>query len=230
MKIEEAKAVINQFAVDLIDICPHCGANVHIEKLWNEYHVLKNNDVEFYVVFRCKPCKKLVMKTCYFKQNEYSGIQNVSFKGWVDKFPLLLDDNLSKEETDYIPSEVVLDYKEALKCRSFGANRAACSMFRRSLQSSLLVLGADHKLDLINQIKLLSSLPEDIKDWAHHIRILGNWGAHPDKDNLKEVTEDDVNEVFDFIGKFLMYVFIMPEKVKLSRAKREERLKKKQPQ
>jgi len=89
------------------------------------------------------------------------------------------------------------------------------------------LLGADYKLDLITQINSLNSLPSDIKDWAHQIRIFGNWGAHPDKDNLKEVDHDDVIEVNDFISKFFLYVFIMPEKVKLSRTKREKKLNQK---
>jgi hypothetical protein len=98
-------------------------------------------------------------------------------------------------------------------------------MFRRALQSSLVILGANHDLDLIKQIESLNSLPADIKDWAHQIRIFGNWGAHPDKDNLKEVDEDDVAEVYEFFEKYLVYMFIMPKKVQLSRAKREAKLK-----
>ncbi len=224
MKIEGAKKAVNDHVVDLIDVCPHCGAKVHIVQLWNDFHQFRNGDIEFYVAFRCKPCGKLLVKTCRFRQNEYSKEQNLSFKGWDEKFPLSLDDDLTDEEKEHIPKEIAIDYQEALKCMSFGANRAGCSMFRRALQSSLLALGADHKLDLIKQIESLNNLPGDIKDWAHQIRIFGNWGAHPDKDNLKEVSEDDVKETHDFISKFLLYMFIMPEKVKLSRTKRENKL------
>ena len=224
MNIKEAKAAITEHVTDLIDQCPHCGARVHIEQLWNDYHTYKNGDVEFYVSFRCKPCRKLLLKTFYFKQNPYSSDTNLEPKGWADKFPIMLDEELSNEEKEYIPEDVLADYQEALKCKSIGANRASCAMFRRALQSSLVIIGADHKLDLIKQIESLDNLPSDIKDWAHQIRIFGNWGAHPDKDNLKDVNNDDVEETHDFISKFLMYVFIMPEKVKLSRAKREAKL------
>lgn len=230
MKIEEAKNAMDQHVVDLIDTCPHCRAKVHIEQLWNGYHQYQDGDVEFYAVFRCKPCRKLLLKTFLFEQNQYSQDQNLKVSGWKEKFPFTLNDEISDEEKDFFPKEVLRDYQEALKCQSIAANRASCSMFRRALQTSLIVLGADHKLDLIKQIQSLGTLPEDIKDWAHQIRIFGNWGAHPDKDNLKEITDDDVAEVHDFISKFLMYTFIMPEKVKLSRAKREEKLKKEIPE
>jgi len=224
MNTDEAKAGINEHVTDLIDQCPHCGASVHIEQLWNDYHRYNNGDLEFYVTFRCKPCEKLLLKTFKFEQNPYSNKTNLSAKGWGDKYPISLEDDLNNEEKEFFPKEVLLDYQEALRCKSIGAHRASCSMFRRALQSSLLILGANHKFDLIKQIEALESLPSDIKDWAHQIRIFGNWGAHPDKDNLKEVNADDAIEAQDFISKFLLYMFIMPEKVKISRAKREEKL------
>lgn len=227
MDIKHAQILVNEHVVDLIDDCPHCGAKVHIEKLWNDYHSFRNGDVEFYVIFRCRPCKKLLLKTFLFKQNRYSSEENLEVKGWDEKFPVSIDDKLSKQEKEYIPSEVLSDYQEALKCKSIGAIKASASMFRRALQNSIVLIGADHKIDLIKQINSLERLPEDVKDWAHQIRIFGNWGAHPDKDNLKEVDVDDVNEVHDFVSKFFMYVFIMPEKVKLSRAKRDEKMKNK---
>lgn len=227
MNLQQAQQLIDAHVKDMIDLCPHCGAKVHIEKLWNDYHSFSNSDVEFYVVFRCKPCKKLVLKTFFFKQNPYSSETNLEAKGWDEKFPITLDDELSKIDSEHIPEDVLLDYQEALKCKSIGANKASCSMFRRALQNALVNLGADTKLDLIAQINSLTRLPEDIKDWAHQIRIFGNWGAHPDEDKLKDVEPGDVDEVHDFISKFFIFMFIMPNKVASSRAKRDERLKKK---
>ncbi len=224
MDAPQAYKLIQEEIVDLIDLCPHCGARVHIEKLWHDYHSFRNGDLEFYIIFRCKPCKKLVLKTCSFKQNEYTRNPDLKFKGWDEKFPFNFNDELSREEKKYIPDKVLFDYQEAIKCKSIDANRASCAMFRRSLQNALVILGANHKLDLIKQINSLENLPGDIKDWAHQIRIFGNWGAHPDKDNLKQVDPEDVEEVNDFIAKFFLYLFIMPQKVKLSRAKREQKM------
>ncbi len=223
MDINAAQNLIEQYVVDMIDNCPHCGAKVHIEKLWSAHHSFESGDVEFYVIFRCKPCKKLLLRTFVFKQNRYTNKTNLEVAGWDEKFPVALDTELSKIDLQYIPEEVFADYKEALKCRAIGANRASCAMFRRALQSALVELGAKDG-DLINQIDLLGSLPTDIKDWAHQIRIFGNWGAHPDKDKLKEVDADEVAEAHDFISKFFIYTFIMPRKVEESRKKREEKL------
>ena len=224
MNLKEAREAINTHVKDLIELCPHCGAKSHIEALWNESHKLRNGDVEFYVVFRCKPCRKLLLKTFFLRQNPYNrGDEDLEVKGWDEMFPTSLDDQLNKEEKEFIPTEILLDYQEALKCKAIAANRASCAMFRRSLQSALVKLGADAKLDLVKQIESLENLPKDIKDWTHQIRIFGNWGAHPDKDNLKDVDSNDVTETHDFTSKFLLYMFIMPEKVRLSREKREKK-------
>lgn len=224
MNHKEAREAINVHVQDLIENCPHCGARTHIQALWNDSHVLKNRDVEFYVMFRCKPCRKLMLKTFYFEQNRYNDQENLSIKGWNEMFPVSLDDQLGKEEKEYVPTDIRTDYEEALKCLSINAYRASCAMFRRALQASLLQLGADPKLDLIKQIEALAVLPSDVKDWAHQIRIFGNWGAHPDRDNLKDVGSNDVSEAHDFLSKFLLYMFIMPAKVKLSRERRENEL------
>ena len=226
MDIKQAQKLIDEETNDLIDLCPHCGAKVHIVRQWSGYHLFHRRDVEFYIIFRCKPCQKLLLKTFFFRQNQYSSNQNLKVKGWREKFPLLLDHLLINEEKKLISEQVLSDYEEAIKCKAIGAHKASCAMFRRALQGSLVILGANPKLSLIGQIDSLHSLPDDIKDWAHQIRIFGNWGAHPDKDNLKDIKAEDVEEVYDFTSKFFIYVFIMPERVKLSRAKREERLKK----
>jgi hypothetical protein len=42
---------------------------------------------------------------------------------------------------------------------------------------------------------------------------------------LKNVGSADTEEVHDFLAKFFMYTFVMPEKVKISRIRREEKLK-----
>jgi hypothetical protein len=223
MKLKEAREAINTHVKDLIELCPHCGAKAHIEALWNECHKLRNGDVEFYVIFRCKPCRQLILKTFALEQNRYTNDEQLAIKGWDEMFPVSLDDQLNKEEKEFIPSDILVDYQEALKCKAIAANRAGCAMFRRSLQGALVNLGADVKLDLIKQIDSLENLPKDIKDWAHQIRIFGNWGAHPDKDNLKDVDSNDLAEAHDFMSKFLLYMFIMPEKVKLSREKREKK-------
>jgi predicted PurR-regulated permease PerM len=96
-------------------------------------------------------------------------------------------------------------------------------MFRRSLQSALLERSSNPNQDLIDQIKNASFLTQDIKDWAHNIRIFGNWGAHPQDDNLKEADESVAKEAQSFLEEFFNYVYVMPDRVAKARAPKEQK-------
>jgi hypothetical protein len=216
MKTDEINELLTNACKDFIDDCPHCGAKVHMVMIANEYHLARNGDQLNYVLFRCKPCKRINLQIYKSEQNPYSGEQNLDTKGWVAKFPSTKTEADDKF-TEFVPKEVISDYEEGLRCLSSNSPKAAVSMFRRSLQDSLLNLGADENLDLIAQIKAVSKLTDDIKDWAHNIRIFGNWGAHPQKDLLKDADMEKAQEVREFIEEFFNYVYVMPGKVAAAR-------------
>jgi len=216
MKKSEIKSLVDSIITDFIDICPHCDTRAHFQMLFNDYHSNSSGDVTYYITFRCVPCKKLMLKTLEFDQNRYSNDEKLEFVGWQDKFPN--DDivyiNKFKET---VPADVLGDFKEGVISLKSKCYKGSVSMFRRSLQSALLNLGADASNDLIDQIKNMGSLTQDIKDWAHNIRIFGNWGAHPQDDNLKEVNQEVADEVRVFIEEFFNYVYVMPGRVAKAR-------------
>jgi hypothetical protein len=203
---------------DLIDICPQCGTQAHLKLLFSDCYSANNRDLIFFATFRCVPCEKLMLKTFRFRQNEYDVNENFTIVGWQQKFP--------GEEASYsnkfdgpVPTIVLEDFKEGVVCLYNKCPRAAVSMFRRSLQSALLERGANSKEDLIKQIQSASFLTQDIKDWAHSIRIFGNWGAHPQDDNLKDVDEKIAEETQSFLEEFFNYVYVMPSRVADARKK-----------
>lgn len=218
MKSDDVNSVIEQMCADFIDVCPHCGAKSHLVQLHDEYHTTKNRDQYNYVMFRCKPCKKLSVRVYHSSQNPYDNKQDLSMEKWVAKFP---DTDATPDEkfVEHVPSDVVKDYTEGLVCLSAGADRAAVSMFRRAMQDAMLEQGADKKLDLIEQIKSTTNLTNDIKDWAHNVRIFGNWGAHPQDDLLKDVTQELAQEVRELLEEFMNYVYVMPGKIVVSRSR-----------
>jgi len=216
MDSDEVDRLVEEACSDYIDDCPHCGARTHFVMISNEHYHAKNRDQYNYVVFRCKPCTKLILKVFHSKQNPYSKEQNLETDGWVEKHPKTKV-NADDKFVEYVPEEVTLDYEEGLRCLSASSPRAAASMFRRSLQVALIELGADQQKDLIDQIKSTSRLTDDLKDWAHNIRIFGNWGAHPQKDKLKDIDMTKAREVREFIDEFFNYVYVMPGKVATAR-------------
>jgi hypothetical protein len=158
------------------------------------------------------PCKKLILETCRFEQNYYDQNENLKFIGWNDKYPNDGTAFIEKYE-NAVPKDVLDDFEEGAKSIKNGCLKAGVSMFRRSLQSALINLGADESLELVDQIKNQSGLTQDIKDWAHNIRILGNWGAHPQTDNLKDIDLKLAEETQSFLEQFFNYVYLMPSMV-----------------
>ena len=81
-----------------------------------EYHTYANGDIEYYGIFRCKPCQKLVVKTYLLRVNRYHD-DSFEVVGWNKKFPAYQEDFLKQDE-EYIPEDVLSDFHEALSCKS----------------------------------------------------------------------------------------------------------------
>ena len=83
-------------------------------------------------------------------------------------------------------------------------------------RNSALQLGADPNKKLVAQIDELFSkgrITEPLKDFAHEVRLTGNDGAHPDKDGLDDVTEQDAADIIEFTTEYLHHVYVMPAKL-----------------
>ena len=221
MKSNEIDLEIGTICQDFIDVCPHCVAKSHLELVHNDHHISQGDQYN-YLTFRCKPCKKLSVRVFRSSQNPYSQEQNLSPDKWITKFPPL-DAQPSKKFIEFVPKNIIDDYAEGLVCLANGASRAAVVMFRRAIQSAANEQGADREQKLSQQIKGLPTLTKDIKDWAHNIRIFGNWGAHPQDDKLSQVDEELAVEVKDFIEEFMNYVYVMPGKVSSARKRHEKK-------
>jgi len=96
-------------------------------------------------------------------------------------------------------------------------------MCRRVLQNTCISKGCNPKSDLINQIDELEAkrtINPSMKEIAHTIRKIGNWGAHPQDETLKDVTLDDASELLEFTSEFLNEVFVRPSKLSALRKKK----------
>jgi len=120
-----------------------------------------------------------------------------------------------------IPHQIASDYLEALLCRNVGAYKAVLTMCRRALQSSAEEMGAtkstkDKTISLHSQINELFSkrkITEPVCNMAIKIKQLGNIGAHPDRDELKDISEKDVEEILNFISAYFQCVYIIPKNI-----------------
>jgi len=107
---------------------------------------------------------------------------------------------------DAVPKPVQADYIEGVECLGIGANKAAASMFRRSLQQVMIDKKAPAQKRLVDQIAALvegGALPHDLGEWANEIRLWGNEGAHPSSDGLDKITKEETEEIQVFLTAYL---------------------------
>lgn len=220
-ELYELNSAFQNYAEDIVDICPHCWAKVHMQRVWFSFHEHWDHLYEGYFMFRCIPCGRLSVKVLAIEEDKYN---EWSFRNlrWSWKYPRILENDFNTENIKYIPKEVYSDFREWLDCHSMWCYKASATMFRRSLQSALLVLWCNENDSLKNQIQSLDKLDDNLKERATEIRQLWNWWAHPKDDELQEVTEEVSDDICNFLSKFLEYAFIMPWKVLASKKKRWE--------
>jgi len=115
-----------------------------------------------------------------------------------------------------IPEDIADDFKEANRCFTVEAKKATVTMCRRVLQNACVSKGATPNVDLYKQIDEIESkriINPSMKEVAHTIRKIGNWGAHPQDDPLKDVTIEDASETIKFTSEFLDEVFVRPARL-----------------
>jgi len=115
-----------------------------------------------------------------------------------------------------VPTQIAEDFREALRCEWVKAYKAAVTMCRRALQSSCVQLKAkDAKLaDQIDELATNGTITTSLKEMAHQVRLTGNDGAHPGKDGLNDVSEQDARDIITFTREFFHHVFVVPALVK----------------
>jgi hypothetical protein len=164
-------------------------------------------------VSECQNCKNFVLVVGRRVVGQPQEFQLLSV------FPLGKPNDAVAEEIRQTAKEVAEDFAEALRCEWVKAYKACVVMCARAVQGSAIALGAK-KNKLVHQIDELFSqgkITEALKDFAHEIRVTRNIGAHPDKDGLEDVTEQDAKDIIEFTREYLHHVYVMPAKLKARR-------------
>ncbi|NVN44399.1 DUF4145 domain-containing protein [Asaia siamensis] len=118
----------------------------------------------------------------------------------------------------YLPPNIEKAFLEAEECRLSRTVTAANMMFRRSLELATKDKGRDldQTGNLAQRIRILSDagrLTPEIRDWATHIRLIGNEAAHDEE----TPTVESVEALANLTRMTLVYLYEMPERVRLLR-------------
>ena len=183
-------------------MCPHC----------NTICSFSGKGVGTCAALYCRGCHKGVF--FQFRSVDLQDIEvtaRISVDHVVDHYP-----RTSFTVDSSIPENIADDFKEANMCLGVEAKKATVTMCRRVLQNTCIIKGATPNAELYKQINEIESkmiINPTMKEVAHAIRKIGNWGAHPQNDPLKDVTIDDASEIVKFTSEFLEEVFVRPSRL-----------------
>ncbi|MBN5184909.1 DUF4145 domain-containing protein [Serratia marcescens] len=129
----------------------------------------------------------------------------------------------SHNAPDHSPQRCAKFFIEAKENLQRGNNETSVMLCRKVIDiATREILGEDSKKEQLSQrISMLhgkGKITEQMKDWAHIVRIDSNGAVHSDE----EFTKAEAEEMIGFTEVFLIYSFTLPEMVKAKQHKPEE--------
>lgn len=177
-------------------------------------------------VFRCNACQELLCATLLTR----STVDSFQWLGRTDgelremrsghAFEIL--DTYPTEKSHIAPASVPAPAERAFLQGAQNAavknSDAAAAMFRKAIDIATRVLDSSlagkNLAPRIDALHKAGKLTEDLKEWAHLIRLDGNQGAHDDD----ELSEDQIQQLQSFTELFLTYTFTLPAEVAAKKA------------
>lgn len=188
----------------LVPVCPHCGSENTIFQLLTQF---QDPDISpfFYQLWACGHCKTPACSysTMKLTAGGHKPVELCAF------YPVP-GEVLAPEGTPPAVASAFRSAKRYLKLGKDADYEAACVMARRAIELAVNDLGAEGK-NLFQKIENLETrrlIPPVMRDWAHHLREIGNRGAHGDTADRK-----DASQAVYFAEMLFTYLFTLPRLV-----------------
>jgi hypothetical protein len=195
--------------------CPFCMEEGNFDSVFHAEKKKPNSDKKLnFDTLECGNCKGYVM--VLWSVGEYSsgdGLYDFKVLPWplrLEKFP------------DYWPEPVGRYWLQAKRNVKDENWDAAAVMARSALQISLRDHGAEGR-SLKQEIEDLASkgiLPPNMKEWAQHVRELGNDSAHPGPEQ-GPTSPQDARDIVRFLDFLLEYLYSLPHRIQQYRERAE---------
>jgi hypothetical protein len=65
----------------------------------------------------------------------------------------------------------------------------------------------------IDELEPKRVITPGLKELGHTVRMIGNWGAHPQQDPLRTVSNDDAAQILEFTFQFLEELYVRPARL-----------------
>ncbi len=220
--------------VTLESSCPHCLRERATLEAVSEHR--KSSDSRCAVIFMCKSCEEFttvileVMGSLSpMASSKFNGKNITIYKDFIlamqNGYPFvkMYPSELSHNAPDYSPERCSKFFIEAKENLQRGNNETSVMLCRKVIDiATREILGEESKKEQLSQrISMLhgkGKITEQMKDWAHIVRIDSNGAVHSDE----EFTQEEAEQMIGFTEVFLIYSFTLPEMVKAKQNKPEE--------
>ncbi|MFB0770354.1 DUF4145 domain-containing protein [Proteus cibi] len=202
--------------------CPYCLRENAVLEAFSE-KLRGNNPDLIDVAFKCRSCQKAGIVVVDFK-NQRAMPFKISQQGYnivipsdSNKYKILevipeIKAPSAPENTPERAAKFFIESKDDFQRDRY----ETCVMNCRKVIdiSTKVLMGEDAKDEKLSQrISMLfakGKITEDMKDWAHIVRIDSNGAVHSDE----EFTKEEAEQILGFTEVFLMYSFTLPEMIK----------------
>ncbi|HEL7629284.1 TPA: DUF4145 domain-containing protein [Stenotrophomonas maltophilia] len=208
-------------ATTFVGTCPHCLA----ESVGMSYvATAAPKGVDPTVVFRCNACNDLVCVSISYRSTNHGWITGEN--GEFQKVCRSQGAEIRKiypapgrlEVPQHISPSVERAYIQGAHNAARGHADAAAAMYRKALDVATReidpALAGKNLAPRIDALHKAGKLTDDLKEWAHLIRLDGNHGAHDDD----ELSEEEIAQLASFTELFLTYTFTLPAQVAARKA------------
>jgi hypothetical protein len=218
------------YGVDLTGKCPHCRTAAKFIKpsasdpdgtsygsISTQMFAASRKETIHVYSSVCPECHKVIVV-----------LEKYDNKGELLAENLVYPMNVTRLVPTEVPSHIAKDFLEAASVLPI-SEKASAALSRRCLQNVLTENGFKKK-DLSNQIDdALPTLPKRIAENLDAIRNIGNFAAHPLKQQstglVVDVEPEEANWNLDVLEELFDFYYVQPKRAEEKRKKLDEKLK-----
>ena len=190
--------------------CPQCGVASPLLTIVYKpsvHYKDHNGNGYYYAPVKCSKCNQQTLLYGYALRSETSADGLIKRMQVLESYPPI------KSAADAIPSRAKNFLQQAME--STHAPDGAVMLAASSVDAMLKEVGYKEGT-LFSRIQAASAnglLTDQMRDWAHEIRLSANEPRHAD-DNFGGSTISDAKQVIDFAEALGDYLFVLPARVK----------------
>ncbi len=212
--------------------CPYCLLSIHFQEsrkivmMYPDQEELPGAGFDI-VVGNCPACGKVIV---LYRIGQYKSFDDDAWLDIIFHEEVIYPKHYARNIAAEVPDPFKTDFKEAAAVLS-ESPRASAAISRRSLQNLLREKFSIKPSNLAAEIEAfldLPGIPSHIVDAVDAIRNIGNYAAHPIKEQhtgeIVEVEEGEAEWLLEVLEALFDFAFVQPQKLEERKKQLNEKL------